>query len=176
MRYSLDGTNPKEDTFYDAPFEVPAKGCTILVAAMAGEVEKIAKFHVPESGGVVPIDDAKPARIPDSKRVNIDTTDKVFGIIQRFKDRDDVLMRGVQIVIGEGENGVQMRFNDRELTAAAIETAIRGIREAIGEEQASVQIIIKGGIRFGDGFTLKECAEKAVIGLGAGDVVQDEDA
>jgi len=175
MRYSLDGTNPKEGAIYDAPFEVSSQGCTILVAARAGEVEKIAKFQVPKLGDDrLVIDNTKPARIPDSKRVNIDTTDKAFGVIQRFKERADVLMRGVQIVIGEAENGVQMRFNDRELTAAALETAIRGIRDAIGEEQASVQIIIKGGIRFGDGFALKELAEKAGIGLAAGDVIQDE--
>jgi hypothetical protein len=174
LRYSIDGTNPKEGARYEQPFEVPAKGCTILVAARAGEVERIAKFPIPESGGAVAIDDAKPARIPERKRVNIDTTDKAFGIIQRFKDRDDVLMRGVQILIGEGETGVQLRFNDRQLTAAAIETAIRGVRQAIGDEQAGVQILIKGGIRFGDGFALKEFAEQAGIALAVGDVVQDD--
>ena len=176
LRYALDGTNPKEGALYSEPFEVPAKGCTVGVAARAGEVEKIAKFKVPQLGDDrVIIDDTLPARIPDSKRVNIDTTDKAFGIIQRFNARDDVLMRGVQIVIGEGEHGVQLRFNDRELTAAAIETAIGGIRDAIGEGQASVQIIIRGGVRFGDGFALKEFAETAGIALCTGDVVQDAD-
>ena len=113
--------------------------------------------------------------MPSTKRVSIDTTDKAFDFIQRFRDRTDTLLRGVQIILGEGENAVQIRFNERELTAAAIETAIRGIRAALGDEQAAVQVIIKGGITFGDGFALKEFAEVAGIELKSGDVIQDAD-
>ena len=96
-------------------------------------------------------------------------------MIQRFKERPDTVMRGVQIILGEGENAVQIRFNERELTAAAIETAIRGMRDALGEEQAAVQVLIRGGISFGDGFALKEFAELAGVELTAGDVIQDAD-
>jgi hypothetical protein len=176
LRFTLDGTNAKEGKRYSEPFPVPAKGCTILIAAKAGEVEKAAKIQVPADGDDrLIIDDNKPARIPEGKRVAIDTTDKAFGVIQRFRDRDDILLRGVQILIGDGESAVQIRFNDRALTAGAIETAIRGMREAIGDEQAGVQVTIKGGIAFGDGFALKEFAEVVGIALNAGDVIQDED-
>ena len=176
MRYTLDGTNPKEGSVYAQPFPVPAKGCTILIAAKAGEVEKSAKIQIPSEGDDrVVIDDRKPARLADTKRVSIDTTDKAFGFIQRFKDRADTLLRGVQIILGEGENAVQVRFNERELTAAAIETAIRGIRAALGDEQAPVQILIKGGVTFGDGFALKEFSEVAGVELKPGDVIQDAD-
>lgn len=174
MRFTLDGTNPKEGTLYAQPFPVPAKGCTILIAAKAGEVEKSAKIQIPSAGDDrVTIDDRKPARLADAKRVSIDTTDKAFGFIQRFRDRTDTLLRGVQIILGEGESAVQVRFNERELTAVAIETAIRGIRAALGDEQAAVQILIKGGVSFGDGFALKEFAEVAGIELKSGDVIQD---
>ena len=174
LRYSLDGTNPKEGTVYSAPFAVPATACTLLVAAKAGEVEKAAKIQIPADGDDrVIIDDNKPASIPGHKKISIDTTDKVFGVIDDFRDRADILLRGVQIIIGEGEHAVQIRFNERALTAAAIETAIRGVRTAIGDEQAGVQVTVRGGIDFGDGFALKQFAERAGIGLSAGDVVQD---
>lgn len=173
MRYTLDGTNPKEGTRYAEPFNVPAKGCTILIAAKAGEVEKSAKIQIPVDGDDrVIIDDTKAAHLVKPK-ISIDTTDKAFAVIQRFKDRPETLLRGVQILIGEGETAAQIRFNDRELTAAAIEAAINGIRAALGDPQAAVQVLIKGGIRFGDGYALKEFAEIAGIGLAAGDVVQD---
>ena len=146
MRYTLDGTNPKEGTVDAEPFSVPARGCTVLIAARAGEVEKSARIPIPSDGDDrVIIDDRKPARLADTKRVSIDTTDKVFGFIQRFKGRTDTRLRGVQIILGEGESAVQIRFNERELAAAAIETAIRGIRQALGDEQAAVQVLIKGG-------------------------------
>ncbi|TVQ88665.1 MAG: ATP-binding protein [Chromatiaceae bacterium] len=174
LRFTLDGTNARAGQPYSEPFAVPAKGCTILIAAKAGEVEKAAKIQVPADGDDrLIIDDNKPARIPEGKRVNIDTTDKAFGVIQRFRDRQDILLRGVQILIGDGESAVQIRFNDRALTAAAIETAIRGMREAIGDEQAGVQVTIKGGVSFGDGFALKQFAELVGLGLSAGDVVQE---
>ncbi len=174
MRYTLDGTNAKEGTVYAQPFPVPAKGCTILIAAKAGEVDKSAKIPIPADGDDrVIIDDKKPARLADSKRVSIDTTDKAFAVIQRFKERPDTVLRGVQIILGEGENAVQIRFNERELTAAAIETAIQGIRQALGDEQAGVQLLIRGGISFGDGYALKEFAEVAGVELTSGDVIQD---
>ena len=176
MRYTLDGTNPKEGAVYTDPFPVPAAGCTILVAAKAGEVEKTVKISIPPAGDDrVIIDDRKPARLADTKRVSIDTTDRAFGFIQRFRDRSDTRMRGVQIILGEGESAVQIRFNERELTAAAIETAITGIRQALGDERAPVQILIRGGVSFGDGFALKEFAEVAGIELKPGDVVQGAD-
>lgn len=174
MRYTLDGTNPKEGTVYAEPFPVPAKGCTILIAAKAGEVETSAKIQIPSAGDDrIVVDDKKPARLVEAKRISIDTTDKSFAMIQRFKERSDILLRGVQIILGEGETAVQVRFNDRELTAAAIETAIRGIRAALGDEQAAVQNLIKGGVTFGDGFALKEFAEAIGIELKSGDVIQD---
>ncbi len=174
MRYTLDGTNPKEGTVYAEPFPVPVKGCTILIAAKAGEVEKSAKIQIPSAGDDrIVIDDKKPARLVEAKRISIDTTDKSFAIIQRFRERPDIRLRGVQIILGEGETAVQVRFNDRELTAAAIETAIRGIRAALGDEQAAVQVLIKGGVTFGDGFALKEFAEVAGIELKSGDVIQE---
>ncbi len=71
LRYTLDGTNPKEGTLYAQPFAVPAKGCTILIAAKAGEVEKSAKIQIPSDGDDrVIIDDRKPARLAASKRVS----------------------------------------------------------------------------------------------------------
>ena len=174
MRYSLDGSNPKEGTLYREPFAVPAAATTLLVAAKAGEVEKTTKISIPADGDDrLIIDDAKPARISDSKRIAIDNTDKVFELINTFDDRADIRLRGVIIVIGEGEHGVQIRFNERELTPSAIETAIRGVREAIGDEQATVQVTIRGGIDFGDGYALKQFAELVGIGLAAGDVDQD---
>ncbi len=174
LRYSLDGTNPKEGALYSAPFAVPAAATTVLVAAKAGEVEKTTKIAIPADGDDrVIIDDTKPARIPESKRIGIDNTDKVFEVINVFGDRDDIRLRGVMIVIGEGEHGVQIRFNERELTPAAIKTAIRGVREAIGDEQAGVQVTIRGGIDFGDGYALKRFTELVGVGLSAGDVEQD---
>jgi hypothetical protein len=174
LRYTLDGSNPKNGTPYVAPFAVPASGATVLVAAKAGEVEKTAGFTIPASGDDrVIIDDSRPATLTDGKRVSIDTTDKAFTFIQKFKGRSDTRLKRVQIILGDGEQAVQIRFNDRELDADTIEAAIHGMRAAIGDEQADVQIIIQGGCSFGDGYALKEFADIVGIKLAAGDIEQE---
>jgi hypothetical protein len=170
----LDGSNPKNGPPYVAPFAVPASGATVLVAAKAGEVEKPAGFTIPASGDDrVIIDDSRPATLTDGKRVSIDTTDKAFTFIQKFKGRSDTRLKRVQIILGDGEQAVQIRFNDRELDANTIEAAIHGMRAAIGDEQADVQIIIQGGCSFGDGYALKEFADIVGIKLAAGDIEQE---
>jgi hypothetical protein len=146
------------------PRAVPSwsRPSTILVAAKADEVEKSTKIQIPPDGDDrVIIDDTKPAHLVKPK-ISIDTTDKAFAVIQRFKDRPDTLLRGVQILIGEGETAAQIRFNDRALSAAAL-----------GDPQAAVQVLIKGGVRCGDGYALQEFAAIAGVDLAAGDVVQD---
>ncbi|WP_157640488.1 FN3 associated domain-containing protein [Lamprocystis purpurea] len=67
LRYTLEGTNAKEGTLYTDPFPVPAKGCTILIAAKAGEVEKPAEILIPSVGhDRVVIDERKPARLAET--------------------------------------------------------------------------------------------------------------
>ena len=151
---------------------MPTKGCTILIAAKAGEVEKSAKIQIPSDGDDrVIIDDRKPARLAESKRgfhrhhrQGVQLHSSLQGSVRH------TAAPGFRSSWARARTQSQIRFNDRELTAAAIETAIRGIRAALGDEQAAVQILIKGGVSFGDGFALKEFAEVAGIGLTSGDV------
>jgi hypothetical protein len=91
--YTLDGSNPKDGTRYDAPFEIGSASCRLLVFARAGEANKTADFQIPASGDrTVQIVDSKPARL-QSKRVALDTTDRVFSVINRFRDQPGTRLR-----------------------------------------------------------------------------------
>ena len=70
-------------------------------------------------------DDSKPARL-QSKRVALDTTDRVFSVINRFRDQPGTRFKGVRVEIGEGENTVTVRFQEREVTAAIIVSVTMG--------------------------------------------------
>lgn len=174
LLYTLDGANPKEGIDYREPFEVPRHDCTLLVYAFADEAEKTTTFRIPADGdNRVHIDDRMPAKLRDTARVSLDSTETAFQFIQKFKERADTRMRGVQLIIGEGEHSVQVRFNERTVTARMIEATIQAIRNAIDDDQASVQIVIRGGVEFGDGYALREFAELARLELRAADVVQE---
>jgi len=171
--YTLDGSNPKDGTRYDGPFEIGPGAYRLLVFARAGEANKTADFQIPSSGDkTAQIIDAKPARL-QSKRVFLDTTDRVFAVINRFRDQPGTCFKGVRIEIGEGENTVTVRFQEREVTAAMIEGVVNSLREVLKEPNAPLTVVING-VYFDTGFALKEFATLAGIELKPGEVIQDD--
>tara|TARA_R110001592_G_scaffold363391_1_gene687076 strand:- start:41587 stop:44712 length:3126 start_codon:yes stop_codon:yes gene_type:complete len=175
MYYTLDGSNPKDGNPYSDPFEVGSEAARLLVYAKSGEATKTADFQIPHSGDTaVQIDDTKPARLNAGKRVPLDTTDKVFSVINHFKDQANTRFKGVRIEIGEGENTVGIRFGERQITAAMIEATVNGLRDVLKEADANVSIAIRDGIDFENGFEAKEFAKLVGIELRPGDIAQDE--
>lgn len=172
--YTLDGSNPKDGNRYEQQFEVGAKASRLLVFAKAGEAMHNGDFQIPGAEDKKPvIDDIKPAKLSETKRVTLDSTDKVFGVLNKFKDRENIKLKGVRVAIGEGENTVMVRFHEREITSAIITSTIENLRSVLKEEQAPVTITISGGITFDNGFSAKEFAEISGIELKPGDVIQD---
>ncbi len=175
MFYTLDGSNPKDGQHYTAPFEVGSEAARLLVYAKSGEATKTADFQIPHSGDkTVQIDDSKPARLNSGKRVPLDTTDKVFTVINRFKDQANTRFKGVRIEIGEGENTVGIRFGERQITAAMIEATVNSLRDVLNEADTNVSIAVRDGIDFENGFEAKEFAKLVGIELKPGDIAQDE--
>ncbi len=173
ITYTLDGSNPKVGINYTDPFEIGPEAVRLLVHARAGEATKTADFQVVASGDkTVQIDDSKAARL-QPKRVSLDTTDRVYGVINRFRDNETTRFKGVRIEIGEGENTVTVRFQERELNAMLIEGVVNSLRLVLKEDQAPVSITISDGIWFENGFDLKEFAKIAGIDLRPGDIAQE---
>lgn len=171
--YTLDGSNPKDGVPYAGPFEIGPLAARLLVYARAGEANKTADFQIPASGDqTVRIVDAKPARL-QARRVALDTTDRVYGVINRFRDQPGTRFKGVRIEIGEGENTVTVRFQEREITAAMIEGVVNSLRQVLNEDQAPVALTIADGIQFDTGFAAKEFARLAGLELKPGDVIQE---
>ncbi|MGR7919553.1 anti-phage-associated DUF499 domain-containing protein [Zobellella denitrificans] len=173
--YTLDGSNPKDGRLYQAPFEIGSDAARLLVYAKSGEATKTADFQIPNSSDkTVHIDDAKPARLNGGKRVPLDTTEKVFSVINRFKDQENTRFKGVRIEIGEGENTVGVRFGERQITAAMIEATVNSLRAVLNEADANVSVAVRDGIDFENGFDAKEFAKLAGIELKPGDIAQSE--
>jgi len=165
LRYVVDGTNPREGPVYTEPFAIPDTKATLLVYAQAGEASAVETFTIPEKGNQrAEIDENKPAKLVREK-TNIDSTYKVFEMIKSLKERQGVIFRGVILTIGEGERGVQVRFNDRPVTPGALEHLINDLRKHLQEPDALVQVKIRDGADFETGFDLKRFAEIAGIDL-----------
>lgn len=162
----LDGSNPKDGVSYEKPFEVGSQATRLLVYARAGEANKTADFQIPASGGdkTVQIVDAQPAKLTP-KRVSLDSTDRLYGVINRFRDQPGTRFKGVRIEIGEDENTVTVCFQEREVTTSMIEGVVNNLRQVLNETQAPVAITITNGIQFDTGFAAKEFARLAGLEL-----------
>ena len=172
--YTLDGSNPKDGTPYEGAFEIGPQATRLLIYARAGEANKSADFQIPASSDkTVQIDDAKPTRL-QAERVSLDTTDRVYGVINRFRDQPNTRFKGVRIEIGEGENTVAVRFHEREINAITIEDVVNSLREALHEDQAPVVITVSDSIQFDTGFEAKEFAKIVGVELRPGDIVQEQ--
>ncbi len=175
MFYTLDGSNPKDGQPYTAPFEIDSVAARLLIYAKSDEATKIADFHIPHSGDkTVQIDETKPAHMNSSKRVPLDSTEKVFSVINHFKNQANTRFKGVRIEIGEGENTISIRFGERQITATMIEATVNSLRDLLNEADANVSIAVRGGIDFENGFEAKEFAKLVGIELKPGDITQDE--
>lgn len=175
MRYTLNGSNPKDGELYIEPFAISSQAARLMIYASAGEASHNADYTIPAaSDKQVQIDDSKPARLAETKKVSLDSTDKVFGVLNNFKGSTNTIFKGVRIQIGEGENTVTVRFQEREVTAAIIEAAINGLRKALGDDQDVVTVQIGSGAVFENGYAAKEFAKLSGIELRPGDVIQEE--
>lgn len=176
MLYTLNGANPMYGTPYAGPFEIGPEACLLIVFARSGEATAKADFRI-QAGGerTARILDDRPARL-HGRRVALDTTDRVFGVFNRFRDRSAPLFKGVRIEIGEGEKTVTVRFQEREATASMIEGVVQSLRTVLNEPDAPVNVVIGDGIRFDTGFSLKEFARIAGLELKPGDVLQEPQA
>lgn len=175
MSYSTDGSNPKDGEFYSGPFEIGSGAIRLLVHAHAGDAVRDADFPISSTGdNKVQIDDSKPAKLSESKRVTLDNTESVFAVIQKFKDKPETKFKGVRVQIGEGENTVTIRFGEKEISAAVIEGTVSTLRTLLNEEQALVSVTVSSGATFETGFDAKEFSKISGIELKSGDIIQND--
>ncbi len=171
IRYTLDGSNAREGALYDAPIEIGQDAITVYVFAKSGDAECRQEFSIPATrssgdgeGGVdIVIDDTKPAKL--NEKVNLDSTGKTFEVLNKHKDSADTSFAGVRVIVGDGNDSINLRFGEREVTAKTILCAIEGLREAIGNADENVIVKIQSYIKFDTGFNMKTFAEDVSIAL-----------
>lgn len=158
IRYTLDGTNPREGRWYDGPFEITDDKQVLQVFAKNGEAEGIQTFHIPahQNGGETAgetrpdLDRTRPARLIPPEFVIVDDTEAVFKLMHSFSE-SNVVMHDARLLVGEAEATVQVFFGDRELTFSQLKQIIQSLRETLGEPDANVQLKIRNSMDFPTG-------------------------
>ena len=173
IRYTLDGTNPREGKPYTEPFSVPSAGCTVLVHAESGEASARESFKIPAAQSGATDDDGKedtttiePTEPVDLVRstVRLDGAAKVFELLSALNGRE-VEMHGVRIELGEGEHTVLVRLGENAVTPDTLAGVIDDLRSRLTPAGDGVSVRIADRIRFAQGHDLLRLAEIAGLEL-----------
>lgn len=174
IRWNITGINPKEGTIYDGgQIEIDGRSKTTLyVHASKGGVSTDKRFTLDAIGAKREIKDDLPARV--ERDFQFPTKGEVIRMIRATKPNPEITFQGVNLTVGSGENNLRVRSGaDVALSGQEIDTMIEGLRGALGEPDAEVQLrCLKAD--FPDGYSLKDFAAQLGIDIPAEDVEQTE--
>ena len=173
LRYTIDGTNPREGTPYTQAFSVPDGGCTVLVYAELDEASAQESFRIPaastkEGGEAIERAHIEPTEPVDLVRstVHLDDTAKVFELLSALRGRS-VDMHGVRIELGRGEHTVLVRLGENAITPDMLAGVIDDLRARLKPADEAVSVRISDRIHFAQGHDLQRLAEIAGLELTA---------
>ncbi len=174
LRYSIDGSEPRNGTIYTAQFEITDGPTTVLVHCDAEGVEVRETFFFPAAstaaGTTAPvIDGVKQARL-DGGRFTFDSRASALRNIAKSAELG-VTYGGVTITIGEGSNSLRlMTMGDDVRSAGSLQKVIDVLLEGAAE---SVPMTFKfKWAQFPTGETLQQFADECHLKLQVGEVIQ----
>ena len=171
IRYTLDGSEPRNGTPYSGAFEIGNGETRVLVFAEADKLEAKAEFRFPaksEKGAV--IDDAKPAVLvgpPTKKR--LDSREKTFRGLTEAKAKS-VGFEQVDIMIGSGTQVANITLGEFRVEAEYVEKILESIMVKF-DAQTPVTLRFRKAY-FNSGHDLKQFAETLGIEIGKTEVEQ----
>jgi len=173
LRWNTTGINPKDGAVYDgSPIEIDGRQkATLYVYAVKGGVSAERRFNFDAVGATKTIIDDRPARAKRDFRFA--TKGEVLRVVRATKGKDSVSFHGVSVTVGEGERSLQVRSGrDVALSGQDVETMIEGLRGALGQPDAEVQLRFREA-DFPDGYALKDFATQVGIDIPVDDVEQE---
>jgi hypothetical protein len=170
IRFSLDGTEPRNGQKYESAVSITDAATTLLVFAEADGVEGRQTFSFAAKGksGFI-IDDIKPATLSARAPKKLDSTIKTFAAIKVAKEKGTIF-EGVTVTIGQGNKVGQIMLGEVEVDGPFIESLLSKLQEKFSADSPVVMVFKKA--KFASGHDLKEFKEKLGVELSDGEVEQ----
>lgn len=173
LRWNVTGINPKDGEVYKGtPIEIDGRNRTVLYVHAAKDGVTVDKrFTFDAVGAERTIDDERPARVVQD--FQFASKGEVLRALRAGKQNNGVRFYGVSLTVGEGERSLKVRGGDgARLTGAQVETMVEGLRGALGDEGAEIQLRFRG-MDFPDGFALRDFASQVGIDIPVEAIEQD---
>jgi hypothetical protein len=172
IRYTLDGSEPREGILYDRPVDIGDGEVLLRAFAEASGLETKVEFRFPARGKKgVQIDDVKPGRLVSRTGRRLDSRTKTFEGLKQAGERS-VTFEGVVLMVGQGNQVVGLNVGEVSVNAAFLESILKSVLDL---EKFTPDTPITMSFRkahFASGHDLKQFAEKLGIDLQTGDVEQ----
>ncbi len=147
IRYTTDGTNPREGSVYTEPFEIGKGETLIRVFASDDGVQASRDFPVQKEGQKGPmIDRRKPAQLNgrQKEKLSFSGNAEVFKLLNQSK-KANAKLQGIRLNIGQGDLNARLGFGSGcELESKEVENLLNTIRLALTDEQAHVELTLSG--------------------------------
>jgi hypothetical protein len=139
VKYSLDGSEPRNGDEYKAPFEVDDKSVMLLVFAEDSGLEKKQQFSIPsgaEGGADTPRNDpplSKPVVFPLSKMHQLNTRDAVYLFLGKAIERD-VEFEEFRVMTQQGQGSAQFGITGQVIKAERVNQIMESLFENFSPE------------------------------------------
>lgn len=164
MKFTLDGSEPRNGGDYTGPIQLDGNGAKVLVFAEGGGLEAKEKFEYPAvgasrgtGGGKAPIviDRSKPARL--NRMINLGSRQDAYQVISLLKERQASVEK-VSATVGNSPAVVQFFLGDTPADGAYLENVLNQISACLPAD-SSINLKIHR-FQFQTGQDLLDLAEK----------------
>jgi hypothetical protein len=170
IRYSLDGSEPRDGSPYAGPIEIGDGDVVLRVFASAAGLETKADFRFPARGKKgVQIDDVKPARLVSRIGRKLDSRATTFEGLKQATDKT-AEFENVTLTVGQGNKIAQIAVGEVRVDAAFITALLEKVLEKFAPDTPVTMTFRKA--HFSSGHDLKDFTSKLGLELELGDVEQ----
>jgi len=170
IRYTLDGSEPREGTPYASPIEIADGDVLLRAFSSADGLEAKADFRFPARGKKgVQIDEVKPARLVSRTGRKLDSRGMTFEGLKHAADKT-VEFENVSLTVGQGSKIANIMVGEVRVDAAFITALLSKVLEKFAPETPVTMTFRKA--HFSSGHDLKDFAGKLGIALEQADVEQ----
>lgn len=170
IRYTLDGSEPREGTPYVEAIEIGDGDVLLRVFGSADGLEAKADFRFAARGKKgVQIDEVKPARLVSRTGRKLDSRGMTFEGLKQAADKT-VEFENVSLTVGQGSKIANIMVGEVRLDAMFITALLTKLLEKFAPETPVTMAFRKA--HFASGHDLKDFAGKLDIGLEQTDVEQ----
>ena len=170
IRYTLDGSEPREGLVYDDPIVVGDGEILLRAFAEAQKLETKAEFRFQAKGKKgVQVDAVKPGMLVSRTGRKLDSRGKTFEGLKQASEKS-VTFEGIVLTVGQGNHVIAINVGDIQVDGSFIDSLLSKVLEKFTPDTPVTMTFRKA--HFASGHDLKEFATKLGIELHPGDVEQ----